>query len=169
MNFLEECQQAIVELEHHPEYSKFSCAFNRYEKIIVIGNGGSNAIASHMSQDFVKFHKKKSLSFSDPSMLTCFINDFGMENAYVKFLEAYVDHETLVILISSSGNSQNIVNCVEYCEKENIPYGILTAFDKDNKMRSTAIVPQFNYYLNSHSYGVVECIHQIFLHRIIGS
>ena len=53
-----------------------------------------------------KFHNKHSLSFSDPSMLTCFINDFGMNKAYVKFLNFYCDKRTLVILISSSGSQE---------------------------------------------------------------
>lgn len=167
MSFLEECQTALIELEDNKEYIKFFNSFNRYNNIIVIGNGGSNAIASHMSQDFVKFSGKKSLTFSDASMLTCFINDYGMEDAYTKFLETYADKETLVILISSSGNSQNIVNCVNYCEDESIPYGMLTAFNKGNAMRTAAFDPKFNYHIDTHNYGVAECIHQIFLHRIV--
>ena len=169
MSFLEECKEAIIDLEDNKEYTRFFNSFNRYNKVIVIGNGGSNAIASHMSQDFVKFSGKRSLAFSDPSMLTCFINDFGMENAYVKFLEAYADRETLVILISSSGNSQNIVNCVHYCEDKSIPYGMLTAFDKGNEMRKAAFNPEFNYHLDTRSYAVAECMHQVFLHRIVNS
>ena len=53
-------------------------------------------------------------------MLTCFINDFGMNNAYTQFLKYYTDKNTLVILISSSGQSKNIINCVNYLEKNNI-------------------------------------------------
>jgi len=171
MAFLKEIEDACVKIGSSIEYVNFEHSLREYEEVILIGNGGSNAIASHISQDFVKFLGKKSFSFSDPSMLTCFINDFGMENAYVKFLESFVTNKenTLVILISSSGNSKNLVNCVEYCENNFIPYGILTAFDKDNKMRTVASNPKFNYHVDTHSYGVAECVHQIFLHKSIPS
>lgn len=148
------------------EFLKFKDAFNKYKKIILIGNGGSNAIASHLSQDYVKRCNKSSLAFTDSSMLTCFINDYGLDNAYVKFLKFYADKETLVILISSSGNSMNIVNCVSFCEGNKIPYGTLTAFKKNNLVRMASISPEFQYHIDTDSYGVAECVHQIFLHTM---
>jgi D-sedoheptulose 7-phosphate isomerase len=162
----EEIKEIMSQLsETHEEYDKFYRSFKEYNKIIIMGNGGSNAIASHISQDYIKQCKKKSFAFSDPSMLTCFINDYGMENAYSKFLENFADKETLVILISSSGNSQNILNCAKFCLEKNINFGILTGFDVDNKLRNTyKSNALFDYYVNSHDYGVVECMHQVFLH-----
>lgn len=149
------------------EYIKYKKAFNNFQKIIIIGNGGSNSIASHLSQDMTKFHNKNSLSFSDPSMLTCFINDFGMSNAYAKYLNFYSDKKTLVILISSSGESENIINSINYLEKNKISYGILTGFSKNNKARIKSKNALFNFHVNSKSYGVVECTHQVFLHGVI--
>jgi len=149
------------------EFSKYKEAFGKFNKIIIIGNGGSNSIASHISQDMAKFHNKVSFSFSDPSMLTCFINDFGMSNAYVKFLKFYGDRNTLFILISSSGMSKNIVNCVKYLEKNNLKYGVLTGFSNKNKVRVTSKRALFNFHVKSKDYGVIECTHQIFLHGII--
>lgn len=146
------------------QYTLYKKAFNKYKKIIIIGNGGSNSIASHLSQDFIKFSGKKAISFSDPSMLTCFINDFGIEHAYVKFLEAFADVDTLCILISSGGESKNIINCVRWCKYHSVPYGVLTGFDKNNTVRLLADSAYFNYHVDSKNYGVVECIHQIFLH-----
>ena len=93
---------------NNKEFPKYKTAFNKFKKIIILGNGGSNSIASHISQDMAKFYNKVSFSFSDPSMLTCFINDFGMSNAYLKFLKIYGDKNSLYILISSSGESQNM-------------------------------------------------------------
>lgn len=153
--------------EDSQEYIKFYDSFNKHNKIIIIGNGGSNAIASHISQDYVKQKNKKSLVFTDSSMLTCYINDYGSDNAYAKFLENFADKDTLVILISSSGNSQNILNSAKFCLENNINFGILTGFDKDNKLRkfySTEVL--FDYHVNSYNYGVVECLHQIFLHGV---
>jgi len=95
------------------------------------------------------------------------MNDYGVEDAYAKFLEFYAKPETLVILISSSGNSKNIVNAVKFCEQHNVSYGILTAFDPKNNVRQTSVSPVFDYYIPTNSYGVAECIHQVFLHGIV--
>ena len=108
-NPFKEYIEALSSISINKEFSHFQRAWESFSKIIILGNGGSNAVASHISQDYVKFHNKKSLVFSDPSMLTCFINDFGMDNAFKKFLEFHADHDTLVILISSGGESKNII------------------------------------------------------------
>lgn len=136
-----------------------------HDEIIIIGNGGSNSIASHISQDYTKVLHKKSYSFSDPSRLTCYINDYGRDNAYAEFLDDFAGKNTLVILISSSGNSMNIVNAAKYCEKGNINYLALTGFDKNNKLNS--MNAKFKYHVDSNDYGIVECLHQILLHSII--
>ena len=163
LNYIEALQGAHIE----EQFEKFQVAFNNHQNIIILGNGGSNSVASHISQDYVKFHNKHSLVFSDPSMLTCFINDFGMENAYRKFLEYYSTPETLCILISSGGESKNIVNCIKHCENDAIPYGILTGFSLANKARSIANSALWDYHINSRDYGIVECVHQIFLHGVV--
>ena len=98
------------------EFEKFQEAFNNHERVIILGNGGSSSVASHISQDYMKFRGKKVSILSDPSMLTMLTNDFKYENAYQKFLEYYVEKETLVILMSSGGESKNILNCLEWCE-----------------------------------------------------
>lgn len=140
-----------------------------HKNIIIIGNGGSNSIASHISQDYTKMLGKRAISFSDPSRLTCYINDYGRDEAYVEFLKDFADIDTLVILISSSGNSKNITNCKDYCSNLNIPYITLSGFSKDNKLRtnSASYKPLLDYWVDSEDYGIVECCHLIFLHSII--
>ena len=136
-----------------------------HEKIIILGNGGSSAIASHISQDYTKKLKKRSFTFSDSSRLTCYINDYGMDKAYSQFLEEFVDSDSLVILISSSGNSQNIVSCAELCDSRNIAYAMLTGFSRDNKLRTNhASRAKADVWVDSTDYGVVECAHQVLLH-----
>ena len=136
-----------------------------HKEVIMIGNGGSNAICSHIAQDYTKFLGNRAYAFSDASRLTCYINDFGMENAYKRFLEDFAVSDTLVILISSSGNSQNIVNCARYCCDEGLPFITITGFDKDNKVRKLySAQAALDVHVDSHSYGVVECVHQVFLH-----
>jgi len=138
---------------------------SRYQKIIVLGNGGSNSIASHITQDYTKALKKTSFTFTDPSRLTCYINDYGMENAYKQFLIEFADKNTLVVLISSSGESDNIINSAKYCLNKNISLVTLSGFKKDNHLNS--FDSDINYWVDSKDYGVIECAHLVFLHSII--
>lgn len=167
MIFFKECIGAIENLQNDEQYINFIEEYRNHKKIIVIGNGGSNAAAAHIAQDFTKRGGKQGLTFSDPSMLTCFMNDYGVDEAYKKYLESFSDNETFVILISSSGNSKNILNCVEYCSENKITYGVLTAFKPNNPVRTRAHDAAFSYYIDTTSYGVAECVHQIFLHGAV--
>jgi cytidyltransferase-like protein len=139
---------------------------NEYENIIIIGNGGSNAVASHIAQDYTKMLDKKAISFSDPSRLTCYINDYGRDQAYVEFLKDFADKETLVILISSSGNSMNVFNCAVHCKSLNISMLLLSGFDKNNKLNSFD-GGKLKYWVDSCDYGVLETSHLVFLHSIL--
>lgn len=143
---------------------RFCDLVNAKSSIIILGNGGSNAIASHISQDYTKKLKKRSFTFSDPSRLTCYINDYGMEQANLQFLKEFSDPDTLVVLISSSGNSVNILNCAEYCVDKKLDFVILTGFDQSNKLRSYSPFTKEEFWIDSKDYGVVECVHQIILH-----
>jgi len=141
-----------------------------YDNIIIIGNGGSNSISSHIAVDYNKFLKKRTLAFTDPSMLSAYFNDYGFEKVYVKFIEQNLTKKTLVILISSSGNSLNILECANFCEKNKIGFCSFTGFNKDNKLKVKSEKSKnckFNYWVESKSYGVVENCHQIFLHAVV--
>ena len=124
-------------------------------------------IRDSISQDYMKFHGKKVSVLSDPSMITMLSNDFGYDHAYEKFLDFYVEKDTLVIIMSSGGESPNMLNCLNWCENENTDYGILTGFKQDNTIRKSATNSLWNYHIASDSYGVVECVHQIFLHGVV--
>ena len=161
--YIETLKSAHMEVE----FFKFQKAFYTHSRIIILGNGGSNSVASHISQDYMKFHNKKVSILSDPSMITMLTNDFGYEFAYQKFLEYYVEKETLVAIMSSGGESKNMQNCLTWCEENKVDYGVLTGFAPDNTIRSRATNALWNYYINSSDYGVVECCHQIFLHGVV--
>ena len=161
---LSDVTQAINEIDPDLVTALYSLVW-KHADIIMIGNGGSNAICSHIAQDYTKMLGKRAIAFSDASRLTCYINDFGMENAYERFISDFETIDTLVILISSSGNSKNILNCAEHCKVENIPFIILTGFDTMNELRKNyATYADLDMHVASNSYGVVECVHQIFLH-----
>jgi len=159
--------KALSHAHAEDQFIKYKTQFDRHRRIIVLGNEGSNSVASHISQDYMKFHQKKVSVFSDPSMITMMANDYGYENAYKKFLEYHVEKDTLVVLISSSGESLNILNCMHYCQECQINYGILTGFNPFNTLRRKADLARFDYHVDSESYGVVECVHQIFLHGVV--
>lgn len=167
MNPFLEYIRALQGAHIEEEFEKFSKAFKSYKRIIILGNGGSNSVASHISQDYMKFHQKKVSILSDPSMLTMLINDFGYENAYQKFLEYYVEDGTLVIIMSSGGESKNMLNAQNWCEQNKVAYGVLSGFSPENSLRKNANSALWNYYINSTDYGVVECVHQIFLHGVV--
>lgn len=162
-SYIEALQGAHIE----EEFERFRRAFADHERIIILGNGGSNSVASHISQDYMKFHRKKVSILSDPSMLTMLTNDFEYEYAYQKFLEYYVEKDTLVIIISSGGESKNMLRAQEWCEDNKVSYGVLTGFKPDNSLRTKSTSNLFNYYIDSINYGVVECVHQIFLHGVV--
>ena len=103
----------VLKCAHMEEqFLRFESAFKTYKRIIILGNGGSSSVASHISQDYMKFKGKRVSILSDPSMITMLSNDFGYKKAYQKFLEYYVEEDTLVIIMSSGGESKNMVNCV---------------------------------------------------------
>jgi D-sedoheptulose 7-phosphate isomerase len=137
-------------------------------QIIMIGNGGSNSICSHISQDYTKQLGKRAFGFSDPSRLTCYINDYGRDNAYRQFLSEFADEQTLVILISSSGNSSNILQCADFCDNKNISFIVLSGFKKDNPLKVLYTrAAQLEFWVDSCDYGVVECAHQAILHTAV--
>ena len=134
-------------------------------KIYFFGNGASAAFANHMALDFSKNGKILSRSLSDSSLLTALSNDYSYENAMLEFLKIEgVTKEDLVITISSSGNSPNVVSVLNYCKENNIKSLALSGLKNGNKSISLA---DYSIYVPMKTYGMVECIHQIFLHLIL--
>lgn len=167
MKFFDECVANLQCEELLGEYDKYRAAYESHQKFILIGNGGSNSAAAHIAQDMTKRGGKRATAFTDASMLTCFMNDYGVDRAYAKFLEFYADEDTFVILISSSGESSNIIESVTWCQDNKVKYGVLTGFNSRNSVRSMSEDAIFNYYIQTDSYGVAECLHQIFLHGVV--
>ena len=134
-------------------------------KIFFFGNGASAAFANHMALDFSKNGKILSRSLSDSALLTALSNDYTYEEAMVEFLKIEeIKREDLVITISSSGNSENIVGVLNYCKGNGIKTLALSWLKDDNKSLSIAT---YSIYVPMKTYGMVECIHQIFLHMFL--
>ena len=104
------------------------------KKIVIVGNGGSAAIASHFSVDMTKVGGIRCINFNESDLLTCFSNDYGYENWVVNALKFYADRGDMVILISSSGKSKNIVNAAKYTKNNGLKLITFSGFSKNNSI-----------------------------------
>jgi D-sedoheptulose 7-phosphate isomerase len=136
----------------------------RKKKVIIFGNGGSAAISSHVSIDLTKNARIRSVNFNEADLLTCFSNDYGYEKVYAKSLEFYADKGDVVIIISSSGKSKNVLEAAKICKKKKILLYTLTGFSKSNPLKKMGDI---NLWANSKAYNIIENIHQIWLLSIV--
>lgn len=169
--YMDELTQKIKELDV-VELEKFVEAIVKTEgKIYIIGNGGSSATASHMANDLsigLKRRGKKALdavSLSDNSAV-CFAiaNDIGFENTFYMQLKDIVTPKDLVIAISCSGNSDNIVKAVEYAKSEGVSIVGITGFDGGALKELSDIKIHIE---TAHGkYGIVEDLHLMVNHMV---
>ncbi len=129
-------------------------------KIFLTGNGGSSSIASHVSVDFAKVARVQSLTFNNSNLITCFANDYGYDNWVTEAIKAYMNKNDMIILISSSGKSKNIVNAAKHCRKNSIKLVTLSGFSKNNPLSKLGNV---NFHINSNQYNFIEMSHHIIL------
>lgn len=169
--YTDELAQKIKELDLK-ELEKFVNAVVHNEgKIYILGNGGSSATASHMANDLsigLKRRGKKALnavSLSDNSAV-CFAiaNDIGFENTFYMQLKDIITPKDLIVAISCSGNSENIVKAVEYAKQQNVPVVGITGFDGGALKRLSDI--QIHIETDVSKYGLVEDIHLMINHMV---
>ena len=134
--------------------------------IFIFGNGGSAAIASHVAVDFSKNAKTNIITFNEYDHITCLANDYGFDQWIAKTLEMYAKDGDMVILISSSGKSQNMVNAANYAKENKISVVTFTGFDSNNPLKA---IGDINFWVDSKAYNIVEMIHQIWLLSICDS
>lgn len=133
-------------------------------KIIFIGNGGSASIASHLAIDFSKNGNLRSMAFNDAAALTCLGNDFGYDHVFAKQLAFHARPGDLLIAISSSGRSPNILAAVNMARTCNCKVITYSGFGEDNDLRKTGDI---NFYVKSQEYGFVEVSHLAICHAIL--
>ena len=121
------------------------------KQVFFIGNGGSAAIASHMTADFMKNGGMKT-------------NDYGYEYIFSRPLEFLADEDDLLIAISSSGNSKNIINAIQVAKKKGCRVITFSGFLKDNAIR---MLGDYNLHVPVSHYGMVESIHNLILQQIV--
>ncbi len=134
------------------------------KRIFFIGNGGSNSICSHMMEDYAKIGRIPSFAFSDAALITCFANDYGYENAMAEWLKVYFNEGDILVGISSSGKSPNILNAVNYVKSVNGKVITLSGFSPENPLKQKGDI---NFHIPLENYGIVECYHQVILHMVL--
>ncbi len=139
--------------------------------IFIIGNGGSAATASHMANDLSgglklrEIRRFRVVSLADNVALnTAIANDIGYENVFYAQLKDQVAPHDLLIAISCSGNSPNIVKAVRYCKTLGVPVVGLTGFD-GGELRAVSDV-SYHVPTDRGEYGVVEDLHMVLDHVI---
>ena len=174
--------QAIKALEHVPEteiaraLSILQACFERGGRIYAFGNGGSYGLASHWVSDFNKTvfshhldkHDDRFQAIRVPSTteeLTAWANDVGYDMVFAGPLKNLLQDKDVVIAISSSGNSANVIKALELAKKRNVPIIGLSGFDggKLNQMADAKILVK----TEKGQYELVEGVHDVILHMII--
>ena len=143
---------------------KIELVSQKGKKLIIAGNGGSAAMASHVSVDFTKAAGIKSINFNEADLLTCFSNDYGYERVFEKAIEFYGDKGDLVILISSSGCSKNILNAARRAKELRMAVITFSGFKNDNPLRRLGDI---NFWVDSKAYNIIEMTHHVWLLSIV--
>ena len=131
------------------------------KKVLIFGNGGSAAIASHFSVDLTKNAKLRCVNFNEAGLITCFANDYGFEHWAEKAVDFYGDEGDMLIVISSSGQSQNMINAVKAARNGSFHSVVtLSGFLETNPLKELGDI---NLWADNKSYNFVENIHQIWL------
>ena len=133
-------------------------------KIMFIGNGASASISSHMATDFWKNGGMRAIAFNDAALLTCLSNDYGYENVFGKSVEMFADEGDILVAISSSGKSENILNGVREARKRGVHVVTLSGFGSDNPLCGMGDI---NFYVPDGTYGAVEILHLSVCHCIL--
>ena len=146
------------------DFHKILKILNKYRKknrVHIFGNGGSATIASHFSMDLTNNTNIKCLNYNDSAIITCFSNDFKYENWVAKVIEKYGEKNDLLILISSSGESKNMINAIKAAKKKRFYKSItLTGFKRNNSLMKNG---DLNLWTNTKNYNQVESIHNFWL------
>ena len=141
----------------------------RRARLWVAGNGGSAAIADHLLCDWVKgtfipsqppIHVHSLVS--NTALLTACANDFGYDASFSRQIEMQAQPGDVLICISSSGNSANILAALRQAGSMGLRTIVFTGFSGGEAVRLADI----SLHIAAHNYGVVEDCHQILMHNI---
>ncbi|TAN57842.1 MAG: SIS domain-containing protein, partial [Rhodospirillales bacterium] len=132
--------------------------------LFFIGNGGSAGIASHLAIDYAKNGGLRALALNDGAALTCLANDLGYDNVFSHQIGLHGRASDLLIAISSSGRSANILKAAETAKSKGMAVVTLSGFDGTNPLKRLGDI---NLHVASHQYGFVEILHLALLHAVL--
>jgi D-sedoheptulose 7-phosphate isomerase len=145
-------------------------AYRNDKQVFVVGNGGSAATASHMATDLAKntiaphMRRFRIMSLTDnAAMVTALANDLGYENVFAEQLVNLVRAGDVLIVISGSGNSENVIRAMQYSREQCAEVVAVLGFDGGRALAlaDLAVV------VASDDYGVVEDVHLIINHMLV--
>jgi len=145
-------------------YLCLKAQFARTNKVILIGNGGSSAIASHIATDYSKNGGIRTIAFNDAPTLTCLGNDFGIDEIFAKQLEFYALPGDVVIIVSSSGHSGNILRAAGQAFSMGLELVTFSGMNPNNVLRQKGLL---SFFVPAKDYGLVELAHLSLLHSIV--
>ena len=134
------------------------------KSVFFIGNGGSSAIASHMTADFMKNGGIRTASLYNSAVTTCLSNDYGYRYVFSKQLEYLTQDGDMLVAVSSSGKSENIIIAACTAASLNACIVTFTGFLEDNRLRSMG---DLNVYVPVGHYGIVESVHNLILQQAV--
>lgn len=134
---------------------------NGGKKIILIGNGGSSAIASHAQADLCNAAGVQALVFHETPLLTALSNDYGYAEVFDRSIKLWANPGDLVIAISSGGKSENILRGVQSALTNGVQVMTFSGFAETNPLRQKG---HLNFYVGSNRYGHVETAHGALVH-----
>ena len=148
-----ECKRAVKRIIDKIQY---------YKRILLVANGGSNSVILHFEEDCSKMAGIPCLTLSSPCYITCLGNDCGFDQIFVEWLKSQKQEGDLIIAISSSGESPDIINAARYVRAAELI--TLTGFNVGNTLSKLGAV---NVHVPIKNYGLVENLHSIILHVVL--
>lgn len=138
----------------------------RQKTLYLCGNGGSAGIAQHMTADFLKNGGLRTYCMYGQPTVTCISNDLTYEYVFCKQLELLADKGDLLIAVSSSGESENIVKAIDTMRNLGGKVITFSGFGSQNRVRKMG---NLNVYVPAEHYGMVESIHNLVLQQLVDS
>lgn len=142
-------------------------ARRREARIFFIGNGGSAATASHWVNDLTRWRDRpfRAISLTENvAVMTAYANDYGYDEVFIRQLQTLMAPEDVVVAISASGNSPNVLLAIEYANAHGAITVGLTGFD-GGRLREMASI-SVHAPTNNGEYGPAEDVHMVLDHLV---
>ena len=137
---------------------------NKDGKLMFAGNGASASISEHGAVDFTKQGGVRAVTFNEANLITCFSNDFGYDHWVSEAVKFYGKKDDVLVLISVSGESPSVINAAKVAKELEISVITFSGRDSNNSLKSLG---DLNFWVDSHAYNIVECIHMIWVTTVI--